>query len=178
MYQNQQQIDEYFSKVYAELKKIARQKLKFEQKLNTLNTTALVHEAYIKLARQNKQEFANEKHFLATASQAMRRILIDYARYQQRQKRGGEKLKITHDDDSVLIQTTADELLSLNEALKKLEKLNKRQSKVIESWFFGGFNHEEIASMLDVSIASVRRDWRLARAWLSKELNQEYNPNI
>ncbi len=175
MDQDDQKIDEYFAHVYTELKKIARQKLKYERKLNTFNTTALVHEAYLKLAKQDKSTFQDERHFLAIASQAMRRILIDYARYQQRHKRGGDKLKITHDDASMLMQTSADELLSLNEALKKLGMLNKRQSRIIECWFFGGFNHEEIAHMLDISVSSVRRDWRLARVWLSKELKQEYN---
>jgi len=173
-----QPLDQYFSSVYTELKQVAHQRLRYERVGHTLNTTGLVHEVYLKLIRQNKQAYQDNRHFLAIASQAMRRILIDYARQQQAQKRGGALLKLTHDDSQLAVETHPEALLSLDEALNRLAELNQRQSKVIESWFFGGFSHEEIAHMLDISLSSVRRDWRLARLWLSKELKHDLsNPH-
>lgn len=162
--------DAPFEAVYSQLKQLAHNKLRKERKGHTLNTTGLVHEVYLKLSRQNAKTYQNQSHFMALAAQAMRRILIDYARQQQRLKRGKGQLQITHHDDAISLQTTPEEVLALNEFLDKLTEFNPRQGKVIEYWFFGGFNHEEIAQLLDVSLATVRRDWRLARLWLSKEM--------
>ena len=165
-----EELDAQFHAVYNQLKQLARSKLRFERKGHTLNTTGLVHEAYIKLSSQRKKAYENENHFMALASQAMRRILVDHARKLKRDKRGGQQFHITHNDESIFLETTPEEMLALNEALSRLENLNPRQAKVVECWFFGGFNHEEISHILETSIATVRRDWRLARVWLSKEL--------
>ena len=166
-------LDAQFDQVYDQLKALARNKLRQERKGHTLNTTGLVHEVYMKLSSQQKREFENEGHFMALAAQAMRRILVDHARKQKRLKRGGNALVITHQEDKVFLETTPEQMLALHEALTRLEALNQRQARVVENWFFGGFSHKEIAKILDTSIPTVRRDWRLARLWLSKELKRE-----
>ena len=116
----------------------------------------------------------NRAHFFGIASLAMRRILINYAHKNVAQKRGGDKIHFTFDEEAIARESAAEELIILDEALKRLEKLNARQAKVIEYRFFGGLTQEEIAEVLDVSIPTVRRDWRLARAWLSRELNNYF----
>ncbi|MEM6630237.1 MAG: sigma-70 family RNA polymerase sigma factor, partial [Bacteroidota bacterium] len=114
-----------------------------------------------------------EGQFMALAAQAMRRILVDHARKQKRLKHGQNPLIITHKEDVVFFETTPEDMLALHEALTRLETLNQRQAKVVENWFFGGFSHKEIAKILNTSLPTVRRDWRLARLWLSKELKRE-----
>lgn len=165
-------LGELFPQVYDHLKLLAHNKLFSERKDHTLNTTALVHEAYEKLAPQREQ-FANKDHFFALAAQSMRRILIDYARKKKSEKRGGARFRITYGDHNMPLETSGDELLLIHESLQRLSQLNRRQAQVVEYWFFGGFNHEEISNILDVSVPTVRRDWRLARAWLSKEMKKE-----
>lgn len=166
-------LDSHFDLVYDQLKALAQRKLRYERKGHTLNTTGLVHEVYIKLSSQRKQEFVNEGQFMALAAQAMRRVLVDHARKQKRLKRGQNPLVITHKEDVVFFETTPEDMLALHEALARLETLNQRQAKVVENWFFGGFSHKEIAKILNTSLPTVRRDWRLARLWLSKELKRE-----
>lgn len=162
----------HFPLVYAQLKRLAHNQLYRERANHTLHTTDLVHEAYLKLQKQQGQ-FVNEAQFMALASQAMRRILISYAREKQSQKRGSNPQKITLTKANIAHETTAEEIISLHEALERFATFSERQAKVIEYWFFGGFKHEEIARILDVSLPTVRRDWRLARAWLSRELERE-----
>ena len=147
--------------------------LRGERRDHTLNATALVHEAYIKLIDQDKITWQNRAHFFGIASQAMRRILINYANARIAQKRGGNQVLATFIDDKMKRESKPEELIALDEALKKLEQINERQSKIIEQWFFVGMNHEEIAEILEVSVPTVRRDFRLAKAWLSRELKQE-----
>ncbi len=166
-------VNKWFPAVYGELRGLAHHYLFQESKNATLNTTALVHEAYLKLENQLNADEITRQRFFGMASQAMRRILIDYARARMREKRGGGQIVITHKDESMARQTSPEELLALHEAMERLSKLSKRQSQVIEFWFFGGFKQEEIASLLNVSVASVRRDWRLGRAWLSRELKTQ-----
>jgi len=161
-----------FPEVYDQLKHLAHKQLFNERKDHTLNTTALVHEAYEKMAPQ-RGKFANKNHFFALAAQSMRRILIDYARKKKSEKRGGARFRITYGDHNMPLETSGDELLLIHESMQRLSKLNERQAQVVEYWFFGGFNHEEISKILDVSIPTVRRDWRLARAWLSREMKKE-----
>jgi RNA polymerase sigma factor (TIGR02999 family) len=163
----------HFQQYYQELRKIAHQKLRYERINHTLDTSALVHEVYGKLYQQSKNQFRNSSHFLAIAAVAMRRILINYARDKKRLKRGGELIRMSHGKVNIAIHTTPDEILALYEALKRLKHLNKRQGKVVEYHFFGGFNHHEIAEYLGVSEETIRRDWRLARAWLSLELKNQ-----
>jgi RNA polymerase sigma factor (TIGR02999 family) len=168
---NRQIVDSLMPLVYKELHQLAHLNLRSERKDHTLNATALVHEAYFKLIDQTRVTWQNRAHFFAIAAQAMRRILINYAEQRKAEKRGGGGVFVTFVDDQMKRDTEPEELIALDEALEKLSKLNERQSKVIEYWFFVGLKHEEIAEVLGVSVPSVRRDWRLARAWLSRELN-------
>lgn len=165
-------VDEMLPLVYDELYQLAHRKLVRERKGHTLNATALVHEAYIKLVDQTRVSWQNRAHFVAIAAQAMRRILINYAQQRKAQKRGGGEVMVTFIEENVAREARPEELLALDEALIRLYKMNDRQGKVVEYWFFGGLTHEEIAEVLNVSLPTVRRDWRLARAWLSKELKQ------
>jgi len=163
----------HFQAYYKELKKIAHEKLRYERINHTLDTAALVHEVYGKLYKQSRNRFQNSSHFLAIAAVSMRRILINYARDKKRLKRGGDVIQMSYGKADIPIQTTPEEILLLHEALKKLKNLNRRQGKVVEYHFFGGFKHQEIAEYLGVSEETVRRDWRLARAWLSLELKKQ-----
>jgi RNA polymerase sigma factor (TIGR02999 family) len=129
-----------------------------------------VHEAYLKLVDQSRVNWQNRAHFLGVASQAMRRILITYAEQRRAQKRGGDMVATTFNDDLIPREARADQLIDLDEALTRLKGLSERQATVVECRFFGGLTHEEVAEVLGVSVPTVRRDWRLARAWLSNEL--------
>ncbi|SEJ09929.1 RNA polymerase sigma factor, TIGR02999 family [Cyclobacterium xiamenense] len=154
---------------YDELHSLARQKLRFEYHTDTLDTSALVHEAFLKLENR-KNGFANKRHFMAIAALVMRRFLVDYARQKKRIKRGGDQIQLTYGDIEPVVQTTPEEVIQLNDALMRLKAFNNRYCRVVEYHFFGGYKHEEIAEMLGVSIDTVRKDWRFAKAWLSKEL--------
>jgi RNA polymerase sigma-70 factor (ECF subfamily) len=169
---NKQIVDTLMPLVYKELHQIAHLNLRNERRDHTLNATALVHEAYFKLVDQTRVSWQNRAHFYAIASQAMRRILINYAYQHKAQKRGGENVKITFVDENIMRESKPEELIALDEALNQLQIINERQSKIIEYWFFVGLTHEEIAEVLGISVPTVRRDWRLARAWLSRELNK------
>lgn len=169
---NRAVVDSLMPLVYDELHQVAHMHLRKERKDHTLNATALVHEAYFKLIDQTKVNWQNRAHFFAIASQAMRRILINYAYQHKAQKRGGEKVMVTFVDENINRETKPEELIALDDALKQLQTINERQSKIIEYWFFVGLTHEEIAEVLGISVPTVRRDWRLARAWLSRELNR------
>ncbi len=156
--------------VYEPLKHLAHKQLRSERSDHTINATALVHEAYLKLVDQRSVTWQNRAHFFAVAARAMRRILIDYARGRGAQKRGGGQIVVTFNEEQVAREAKSDELLALDEALLRLEVINSRQSRVVELKFFGGLGHKEIAEVLDVSIQTVQRDWRFARAWLTREL--------
>lgn len=167
---NQDVVNALLPLIYDELHGMAENQLRRERKDHTLNATALVHEAYLKLVDQSRVSWQNRAHFLGVASQAMRRILINYAEQRRARKRGGDLVATTFDDDLVPRETRADQLLDLDEALTRLKALSERQAAVVEYRFFGGLTHEEIAEVVGVSVPTVRRDWRLARAWLSQEL--------
>lgn len=167
---NRSAVDALMPLVYEELQQLAHRQLRQERQGHTLNTTALVHETYLKLIDQQRVNWQNRAHFFALAAQAMRRILINYANNRLAQKRGGGQPLVTFNEQSVVQEARAEELVALDEALSDLAKLNERQSQVVECQFFGGLKHEEIAAVLGVSVPTVRRDWRLARAWLSREL--------
>ncbi|GMQ24439.1 ECF-type sigma factor [Algoriphagus sp. oki45] len=158
-----------FLRCYDELSRMARQKLRMEYHSSTLDTAALVHEAYLKMDNHEKG-YVDKNHFLAIAAIVMRRFLVDYARQKKRQKRGGDQIQLTYGAANQAVMTSPEEVLQLNDALNRLKALNNRHSRVVEFHFFGGYKHEEIAEMMGVSIDTVRRDWRLAKAWLSKEL--------
>jgi RNA polymerase sigma factor (TIGR02999 family) len=167
---NQVVVNALLPLVYDELRRVAEYQLQRERRDHTLNATALVHEAYFKLVDQSRVSWQNRAHFLGIAAQAMRRILINYAQKRRAQKRGGDLIATTFDDELVPRETRADQLLDLDEALNRLKSLSERQAAVVEYRFFGGLTHQEVAEVLGVSVPTVRRDWRLARAWLSREL--------
>jgi len=163
-------IDELLPLVYGYLKSQAHRQLQNERTSHTLNTTALVHEAYVKLVGTNEMEWKNRAHFLAVAAQAMRRILIDYARARLAEKRGGHETKVTLREDEHGENLRFEELLALDMALDGLKALDQRQFQIVEYHFFGGLTYDEIAEVLSVSEVTVRRDWRMAKDWLGQQL--------
>ena len=156
--------------VYDDLRALARAQLRGERAGHTLNATALVHEAYLRLNAREQLEPTDRRHFFAIAAQAMRRVLIDYARMRNRRKRGGGEPVASLDEAALLTDEAAAELLSLDEALVRLARANARAAQVVEQRFFAGLTLEETADVLDVSIKTVQRDWTTARAWLRKEI--------
>jgi RNA polymerase sigma factor (TIGR02999 family) len=167
---NREVVDALIPLVYAELRKIASRQMRRERSDHTLDTSALVHEAYLSLARSDAVTWQDRAHFLATAAIAMRRILIDYARRKAAEKRGGGMARATFHDEDFVREARPEELLELDEALKRLEAIDERQAQVVVYKFFAGLTHDEIAEVLGMSESSVRRDWRLARTWLSREI--------
>ena len=156
--------------LYDELRRIAHYRLRAEQTGHTLETTGLVHEAYLRLAGSERLELADRAHLLAVAAQAMRHVLIDSAVRRKAGKRGGGVATVSLDDVPVVDAARSDELLALDEALTRLGAIDRRQAKVVECRFFGGMSIEDTAAALDLSPATVKRDWALARAWLNREL--------
>ena len=165
-------MDEVFEVVYPRLKEIARARRRGWQGAHTMNTTGLIHEAYLKVA-SGQGSFENRGHFYATTARAMRQVLINYAEKQAAKKRGGGATDVTLYDDDAVTDDAMDELLTLNAALEKLETMSPRQSKVVECLFFAGLNIPETAEALDISPATVKRDWAMARAWLFREMQDE-----
>ena len=157
--------------VYDELKRIAARELRRERNGHTLCTTALVHEAWVELSKLQRIQWRNRGHYLALAAQAMRRVLIDYAVARRAQKRGGGKnVETLADDAMVMVQARAAELLDLDAALERLAALDTRQARIVECRFYGGMSIEETAEALELSPATIKREWTLARAWLNREL--------
>lgn len=168
---NRSAVDAILPHVYDELRGLARHALKGERGGHTLNTTALVHEAYERLVRQDRMTWQNRAHFLGIAALSMRRILLNYARDRVAEKRGGDAPVATFEDGMAPRSIQPEELIDLDAALHRLRGLNDRQARVVTYRFFGGLTQREIAEILGVSEVTVRRDWRLARAWLSRELS-------
>ena len=158
--------------VYEELKRLARSYMRRERPDHTLQTTALVHEAYLKLVRQHAVNWQGRSHFFGIAAQLMRRILIDHARGQLRGKRGGVKEVLPLDEALVFSPEHSKELVKLDEALERLSKLDARQSQIVELRFFGGLSVEETSEFLGVSPKTVKRDWAVAKVWLHGELRR------
>jgi RNA polymerase sigma factor (TIGR02999 family) len=159
--------------VYDELRRMAHRYIQRERNGHTLQTTALVNEAYLRLAGQQKVDWQNRAHFFAVTAQVMRHILIDHARRRRYAKHGGEMQQVSLDEANVMSHERADELIALDEALDELEQLDPRKSRVVELRYFGGLSLEETAEVLEVSLMTVRRDWRAAKAWLYKAVNGE-----
>jgi RNA polymerase sigma factor (TIGR02999 family) len=167
-------MEQMFLLVYNELHQLAARKLRSERDGHTLSTTALVNEAWLELNKLNRIQWQNRAHFLAVAAQAMRRILIDYAVARRREKRGGGQVVVSLDDGDALAvaHQRADELVELDEALARLQKISERQARTVECRFYGGMSVEETAEALGISPATVKREWALARAWLNRELQR------
>ncbi len=164
--------DRLFDIVYDELYALARNCFQNQPPNHTLQPTALVNEAFIRLIGQARIEWRSRAHFLAVAAKAMRRILIDHARGKRRIKRGGEMCRVTAHDAVTPISDSDPEMLDLDEALQKLARMDQRQSRIVELRFFGGMTMDEIAHVLGVSKTTVEADWRMARAWLRHELTR------
>ena len=157
--------------VYAELRYLAHRYMEGQRPNHTLQTTALVNEAYLRLADQSQPNFTNRSHFFAVAAKAMRQILVDYAKAQQRQKRGGGATKVELDEAALISPEQTKAILDVNEALDRLAMLDSRKAHIVELRYFGGLNQDEIAEVLKISTVTVRRDWVFARAWLYTELH-------
>jgi RNA polymerase sigma factor (TIGR02999 family) len=156
--------------VYEELRRLAHRYMAGQRPDHTLQTTALVNEAYLRLASQGEPRFADRSHFLAVAATAMRQILVDHAKAALRQKRGAGAKAVELDEGALLSPESTREILDLNDALQKLATLDSRKAQVVELKYFGGLQQEEIAELLKVSVVTVRRDWTFSRAWLYAEL--------
>jgi RNA polymerase sigma factor (TIGR02999 family) len=156
--------------VYEELRRLAHHHMGGQRPDHTLQTTALVNEAYLRLADQTNPRWQNRAHFFAVAARAMRQILVSYARSQQSQKRGGGALKIELDDAALVSPEQSQEIVDLHEALEQLSELDSRKAQVVELKYFGGLNYEEIAEVLKISRITARRDWEFAKVWLYTEL--------
>jgi RNA polymerase sigma factor (TIGR02999 family) len=168
---NRAVVDELIPFLYRELKRIAAAQLLNERPGHTLQVTALVHEAYLKLVDQSQVHWQNRAHFFGVAAQVMRRILLDYAKGRARAKRGGDLRRTSFDEALTVSYDRAYELVEIDEALQRLEALDQRQAKVVEMRFFGGLSVEETAEALGVSEPTVKREWAMARAWLHREIS-------
>ncbi len=162
--------------VYDELRALAESYLKQERPDHTLQATALVHDAYVRLVKQEDVEWKNRAHFFAVAAQAIRRILVDHARGRQRAKRGGDRQRVRLEEDVAFAETPDLDLLALDEAMEQLARLHKRQAQIVELRFFGGLGVKEVAEYLGVSSRTVDGDWSMARAWLRRAMRKEEKP--
>jgi RNA polymerase sigma factor (TIGR02999 family) len=166
-------VEQMLPLVYEELRRIARRQLKNEGVGHTLNTTALVHEAYLRLAAPSHLDIGGRAEFLSIAAMAMRRVLIDYARQRTAQKRGGVLMRVELDDIEVAAEGRAEQLVALDEALTALAVSNPRLARVVDCRFFGGMSQEETALALQLTPRTVRRDWTKARMWLAMAMDSE-----
>jgi len=164
-------VDELLPQVYNELRKISSKYLRDEYKNHTLQTTELVHEAYIKLIGDQNISWQNRAHFFGIAAQSMRQILVDHARKRKSLKRGEGKSNISLDEVFEISEKTDDQIIALDEALKRLETLEERSSKIVELRYFSGLTIEETAEVLNISPATAKRDWNFAKAWLYREIS-------
>ena len=169
---NQAALDQLYPLVYEELRRLARSYMRREPKGHTLQTTALINEAYVRLVDQQSVRWQNRSHFFAISAQIMRRILVDHARRHLQAKRGGGAKRISLDEVMIVAKERSAEVLMLDEALSNLARLDPRRSQVVELRYFAGLNNSEIASVLKISENTVMRDWNLARAWLYQQLSE------
>ncbi|MFY9618841.1 MAG: sigma-70 family RNA polymerase sigma factor [Pyrinomonadaceae bacterium] len=164
-------LDKLMPLIYEELRKMARRYMRQQDPGHTLQTTALIHEAYLRMVKQPDKQFENRAHFFGVAAKAMRHILVDYARARHAAKRGGDARPISLEEAALVTQERAAELVAFDDALKELEQLSKRQSRVVELRYFGGLSVEETATVLAVSPETVMRDWHMAKTWLHRALS-------
>lgn len=163
-------LDKLLPLVERELHRLAHSYMRRENPDHTLQTTALINETYLRLVDQRKVEWQNRAHFFGIAAQIMRRILLNHARDQNRQKRGGRAIHVSLSEAMIMPAEKDRELIALNDALTKLEALDERKSKVVELRYFGGLSVEEAAEVLEISPITVMRDWKFAKAWLAREM--------
>ena len=166
-------MDEVFSSVYPRLRELARSRRRNWQGNHTMDTTSLIHEAYLKVASAQSPQFESRGHFFAVAAQAMRQVLINYAEKKGAAKRGGGAAHVTLHERDIVSDGALDEILTLDTALRRLEQLSPRQARVVECLFFAGFTVEETSEALELSPATVKRDWSAARAWLYREMHAD-----
>lgn len=166
-------VDRLFPLVYDELRRLAHLQRRRLRPGQTLNTTALVHEAYLKLVDQSRMGWNDRAHFLAVCARAMRQVVLNYARRQSAQKRGGSQTPLPLDETRLAPEQRAGVFIALDEALTQLTKRDERMGRVVECRFFGGLTEKEIAHVLEVSERTVRRDWRKARRWLAQALSED-----
>jgi RNA polymerase sigma factor (TIGR02999 family) len=159
--------------VYNELRRLAQHYMRSERSNHTLQATAVVHEVYLRLIKQEKVSWQSKAHFMGVAASLMRRILCDHARSQGRIKRGAEYGRVSLDEALVFSNEISAEVVDLDRALTRLEELDHRQSKIVEMLFFGGLTVEETSAVLGISPKTVKRDWSVARAWLHRELQKD-----
>jgi RNA polymerase sigma-70 factor (ECF subfamily) len=160
--------DELMPLVYEELRRLAHQCMRRERQGHTLQTSALVNEAYLRLVDQKSISWQSRAHFLGIAARLMRQVLVDYARKRRYAKRGGDQHRVPLDDVMIISQERAADVMALDEAMNDLAKIDPRQSQIVELRFFGGLSIEETAEVLGVSPGTVMRDWTLAKAWLRR----------
>jgi RNA polymerase sigma factor (TIGR02999 family) len=165
-------VDRLFPLVYDELRRIAHRQLSRERPDLTLGTTALVHEAYLKLVDQTRAQWADRSQFFAISARAMRRILVDHARQHLAGKRGGRRERVNLDEETLSLDQRADLLVAVDEALDRLRSMDERAGQVVECRFFGGFTEEETAAALGITDRTVRRDWARAKGWLYDALRE------
>ena len=163
-------LDKLMPLIYEELRKMARRYMRQQNPGHTLQTTALIHEAYVRMVKQKDKHFQSRAHFFAVAAQAMRHILVDYARARHTTKRGGYGRPVSLEEAALVTQERATELIDFDEALKELEILSTRQGRVVELRYFGGLTVEETAAVLEISPETVMRDWVMAKTWLHRAL--------
>ena len=168
---SQEAADRLFAAAYQELSRLAAWHLRKERPDHTLQPTALVNELYIKLFAGEPVDWQNRAHFFAVAAQQMRRILVDHARARVAEKRGGGAVSLSLRDAEGLTAPPQEDLIELDQALRRLEELDQRSARVVELRFFGGLTEKEAAEVLDISVATLKRDWDFARAWLISQLN-------
>ena len=166
-------LDQLMPIVYDELRRQAARYLRREQAGHTLQTTALIHEAYVRLVDQRNVQWQNRAHFFGIAAQLMRRILVDHARSKKRAKRGGSDVRVSLNEATVAVQGQNLDVVAVDEALQRLAKIDEQQSRVVELRFFSGLTVEETAEVMGISAATVKRDWSMAKAWLHRELTGE-----
>jgi RNA polymerase sigma factor (TIGR02999 family) len=169
---DQSALDTLMPLVYDELHRMARRYMRRERAGHTLQTSALVNEAYLRLAGQRDIEWQSRAHFFAVAARVMRHLLVDYARNQKYAKRGGGAHQVTLDEAAIVSTGRNEQLLALDEALARLASIDNRKSRLVELRYFGGMSTEETAEVLGVSAITVKREWQKAKAWLYREMNR------
>jgi len=169
---NDKSVTELVVPLYSELRRLASGYLKRERSDHTLQTTALVHEAYLRLANQKKVVWKNREQFMGVAAQLMRRILVDYSRGHGAQKRGGGLEKVFLEEAAIVSPGKASDVIALDEALTRLAEFDREQAQLVEMRFFGGLSLEEAAGALGVSRTTAKRNWNLSKAWLARELSR------